>query len=242
MNLSDKSLTPALFLHIQKTAGTSIVGEAYKHYGDSVLSHGDCWGKNPDDIKNVAFISGHIGYDYARNLFKDRFSFTFLRNPIDRVISMYYFCKAQNPKDYLIYEKANTLNFKDFLEAGFYDPTVRKNIWNNQVWQLAHGYAHLDNRTINDFTESELLGLAIEHLDDFSYVGLTETFDSDAKEIFTQLKMSATKPPKINVTESKPLIGDISNEELALLHDLTQLDLQLYSHVLNMRNKQILIN
>jgi len=57
---------------------------------------------------------------------------------------MYYFCKNRDPSEYVIYHKANTLSLEQFFEEGHRDPWIKKNIWNNQVWQLAHGYAHLD--------------------------------------------------------------------------------------------------
>ena len=66
---------------------------------------------------------------------------------------MYYFCQSRNPDEFEIYKKARDLNLHDFLAAGLTDRCVRKNIWNNQVWQLAHGYAHLDDRSIEDFGE-----------------------------------------------------------------------------------------
>ena len=236
MQHSSNRLKPALFVHIQKTAGTSIILEAHKHYGQSIVSHGDCWGKNYQDLKGIAFISGHVGYDFARPLFRDRFSFTFLRNPIDRVISMYYFCKSQKSSGFKIYEKANNLSFIEFLKAGFHDPLIKKNIWNNQVWQLAHGYAHLDGRTIDDFTESELLYLAKANLKSFSYIGLTETFDEDAKKIFAKLNIDVDKFPVVNMTNAKPSVCNIPKEALDMLNHLTKLDSILYAHVLEMRN------
>ena len=32
-----------------------------------------------------------------------RYSFIFLRNPIERVLSYYYFCKSRDPKEFEIY-------------------------------------------------------------------------------------------------------------------------------------------
>ena|ERR1035437_2729939 len=84
------------------------------------------------------------------------------------------------------YQRSNALDLNAFLNAAVADPWIKKNIWNNQVWQLAHGYAHLDNRTVSDFDEEELLDLAIEHLGDITYVGFTETFDADCRFIFSK--------------------------------------------------------
>lgn len=226
---------PALFLHIQKTAGTSLLEVARRHYENSLTSHGDCWGHAPDEFKDIGFVSGHIGYDYAKHLMPGRFTFTFLRDPMERILSMYYFCRKRNPDEFMIYRHANELDLEAFLEAGLTDPWVKKNIWNNQVWQLAHGYAHLDKRTISDFHEEELLGLAIEHMGKFNYIGFTETVDRDGPAIFTALGFSPIgEVPKTNSTADRPVVSTLTPKVRDLLEELTFLDRQLYAYAWNM--------
>lgn len=225
---------PALFLHIQKTAGTSILHLARQHYGDSLASHGDCWGKSPDQLRHVRFISGHIGYHFARPLMEGRYTFTFLRDPAERILSMYYFCRSRDPAEFIIYQKAHELSLAGFLEAGLHDPWVRKNIWNNQVWQLAHGYAHLDDRTIADFGEDELLRLAKEHIAELSHVGFTETFAADAAPVLRALGLPGMESmPKLNETPGRPGAEAQAPEIRALLDRLTGLDRQLYDYARN---------
>lgn len=225
---------PAIFLHIQKTAGSSIVHLARQFYGTSVTSHGDCWGFPPEQFKDIGFVSGHIGYDYARHLMKKRFSFTFLRNPVERILSMYYFCRTRDPAEFDIYKKAHELDLTHFLEAGLSDPFMRTRIWNNQVWQLAHGYTHLDERTVDDFSESDLLYLAKEHLNNFSYVGFTETFDADAAAIISSLGLPKMQQiPKLNATPERLLAAEQPPVVRELLDHLTGLDRQLYDYARN---------
>jgi hypothetical protein len=222
---------PALFLHIQKTAGTSILHLARKYYGDSIVSHGDCWGKSPDPLRQIRFISGHIGYDFAQPLMPGRYTFTFLRDPAERILSMYYFCRTRDPAEFVIYKKARELDLPEFLEAGLHDPWVRKNIWNNQVWQLAHGYAHLDDRAIADFGEDDLLRLAKAHLAEFSHVGFTETFAADAVPILEALGLPRMKNmPQLNDTPGRPGTSAQSPDVRDLLRRLTELDLELYEY------------
>jgi len=45
----------------------------------------------PESLSDVPVISGHFGYGYANKLMKDRISFTFLRDPVERVLSLFYF-------------------------------------------------------------------------------------------------------------------------------------------------------
>lgn len=232
-------IIPALFLHIQKTAGTSLLEVARRHYGNSLTSHGDCWGHAPEKFKNLGFVSGHFGYDWARHLMEGRFSFTFLREPMERVLSMYYFCRNRNPGEFEIYKKAHALGLTEFLDASFDDPWIRKNIWNNQVWQLAHGYGHLDDRTINDFSESELLSRAKENLVKINYVGFVETIEKDGPEIFSDLKIEFPPIlPRINKTGERPLLENVSPKVKCLLQEVTTLDRKLYEYAWDIRIKK----
>jgi hypothetical protein len=226
----------ALFLHIQKTAGTSIIHLARQYYGGNLTSHGDCWNFQPKQLKHIGFISGHIGYQYAQPLMSNRFSFTFLRDPVERILSMYFFCRSRNPNEFEIYGKAHELDLPRFLEAAQWDSCIRKNIWNNQVWQLAHGYAHQDKRTIDDFSESELLRLAKQHLIQFSHVGFTETFDSDAAAILAALAFPETKQlPKLNDLPNRLRGSELSPAIRSLLDELTVLDRELYLYASEQR-------
>lgn len=225
---------PALFLHIQKTAGTSLVNHARQFYGASLTSHGECWGKNPEQLRNIGFISGHMGYDFARHLMPGRFTFTFLRDPAERILSMYYFCRNRDPGQFEIYRKAREMALPDFLKAALTDPCVRMHIWNNQVWQLAHGYTHLDGRTVDDFSEAKLMCLAKEHLGKFSYVGFTETFDTDAAAILRTLRLpEVTQVLRLNATPDRPKVAELSRGIKGMLDELTVLDRALYDYAWN---------
>ena len=82
---------------------------------------------------------------------------------------------------------------EDFLALGLTDPNAQPKIWNNQVWQLAHGYGHLDNRTINDFSEETLLDRSIKNLKRFSHIGFVETIEQDMEIIMPCLGVQYSK-------------------------------------------------
>lgn len=222
---------PALFLHIQKTAGTSLVHLARQYYGESITSHGEYWGKNHEQMQDIKFISGHIGYAFAQPLMQGRYTFTFLRDPAERILSLYYFSRNRDPGEFEIYRLAHELSLQDFLAAGFSDPCARMHIWNNQTWQLAHGYTHLDDRTVDSFSEEDLLRLAISHIGEFSFAGFTETFITDSRKISRALGLPRTKEmPTLNSTPGRPSAAQQPAEIRRLLGRLTELDQQLYEH------------
>ena len=217
---------PAIFVHIQKTAGTSIIDLIRQHYQQKyVMSHGDYLAgvdharfKNDSWIDeqliskfhNVSFLSGHFGYDFARLFMPERYSFTFLRDPVERVLSFYYFCRNQDPNEYEIYRLCQQLSLDEFLKKGLEHSEVNAHIWNNQVWQLACGFGNPENRGLSSFGPEELLDRAIKHLDRFSYVGFTETFEEDRDNILKDLDIC---PPKekfaSNANRDRPTSKDL---------------------------------
>jgi len=249
---SSRKYKQALFLHIQKTAGSSIIKLVRPFFGKkNIISHGDYVGRKPEDLKDIPFVSGHFGYDFAKDLMTSRYSFTFLRDPAERILSFYYFWRrlAGSPIGRLklywsknkskIYQDAVLFDLDQFLQAGFEDPLIKTRIWNNQVWQLAHGYSHLDNRGINGFDPNELLNLAIAHLDEFSHVGFTETFEEDQIIVLGALGIPLPEENVIaNSNKERPSAKEISPKALELLNELTHLDRILYDEAWSRREKR----
>jgi hypothetical protein len=243
-----RNLKPAVFLHIQKTAGTTVVDLARSAYGNhNVMSHDDyvkginycpLVGKFRvdeevlHDFHKIPFLSGHFGYGFAKRYMPGRYSFTFLRNPIERILSFYYFCKGRDPKEFELYKLCQEVTLNQFLQRGLVDPEVKNFIWNNQVWQLAGGFGDMDTRPLSSFRGIELLELASKHIDEFSYVGFAETFDADRDRI---LKDLGIVPPETRIVSNanfgRPTYDDLPPSTKDLLLQLTELDRALYKKV-----------
>lgn len=248
----DKKLV--IFIHIQKTAGTSMVDVARQHYQQNIISHGDYlkgvyhspfkkdfWIDKEviDRFYHTPFLSGHFGYDFAKLFMDGRYTFTFLRDPIERVLSFYYFCKTRDPNEFETYRICQQFSLDEFLKMGLERPEIGFFIWNNQVWQLACGFGNLKNRDLSSFEAAELLDLAIQHLDDFSYVGLTETFEEDRDKILGDLGIEPPKEKIVsNATATRPTQKELPRSTLKLLEQLTQLDQILYQHVWSERIRE----
>ena len=86
--------------HIPKTAGTSLMTSLRNAFGDRVLDHNSM----PDLIYNSSFaelataydvVHGHIDLERAPHVaHAASFIFTFLRDPVERVISSYFYHTA----------------------------------------------------------------------------------------------------------------------------------------------------
>jgi hypothetical protein len=244
----------AVFLHIQKTAGTTIVDLARQAYGNNnVISHGDYlkgishFPFSPledrinkqviDNFRKVPFLSGHFGYDFARQFMQDRHFFTFLREPVERVLSFYYFCRKRDPNEFRIYRLCQQTTLNEFLKMGLVNPEVKSFMWNNQVWQLAHGFGNLNKRYLPSFEAVELLDLARQHLNDFSYVGFAETFEKDRDSILKALGITIPKEKIVsNANPGRPVFKDLPQPTKNLLLELTELDRILYQEAWSRKN------
>lgn len=233
-----KDLIPAVFLHIQKTAGTSLIEIIRAHYGNNIITHGDFSARNYEDLVDIAFISGHFGFYFAKPFIHNRYSFTILRDPVERVLSLYYFCRNQNSSEYPIYHLARTLDIENFLRQGMNPGRIHSHIWNHQVWTLASGRANPEGQESHEHDDEEkLLDLAISHLEKLSYVGFTESFEKDSVAILAALGIPVPETKIVaNTTPGRLGRNDVSERTLELIAELTRLDQIMYAKAWSRRH------
>jgi len=230
----------ALFLHIQKTAGTSIVQTASRFYGTSLISHVDHRGRSPEEFRETGFVSGHFGFDYARPLMTSRYSFTFLRDPVERVLSFYYFCRRSDPDQYLVYRLAREKTMDAFLDMAEDHPQVRSYIWNHQAWQLACGWDNPGGKSLAEYDPKRMLKDAKAHLAGLDYIGFMETFDRDLARIFKALGILCPEGfCRTNVGEPKPRAGELPLSTRQRLQRMTRLDQALYDYARFLRWRRL---
>lgn len=58
MALRWKRTAPALFLNVQKTAGTSLAHLARQYYGSSLTSHGEYWSRTHEQMSGTNLSLG----------------------------------------------------------------------------------------------------------------------------------------------------------------------------------------
>ena len=221
----------AVFMHIQKTAGTSITEAVRPHYQNDIVSHGDYLKHDAASLKNIRFISGHFGFEYARRFMDGRYSFTFLRDPVERILSLYYFSRTRDPAEFPIYRVAHEMDLAGYLRAGLDRELVNTHLWNLQAWQLACGWDDPQQREIYNFTEEQILERAKAHVMEFHYIGFVESIAVDSKVILANLHVPVPKSlVPANVTSKRPHRNDLPAATIRLAEELTRLDAALYQH------------
>lgn len=242
----EKHQKRALFLHIQKTAGSGIVETLRVAYGShNVVSHGDylqavshfpmrdSFRASADQIdvfQNVKAITGHFGFDFARRFLPGRYSFTFLREPCERILSFYYFCLSRDPREFEIYRICQTVPLEVFLNLAHDNLCVRNFIWNNQAWQLFYGFGNFKNHMVGDFSADEILRGALVNIKQLDRVGFVDTFVSDRATILRDLGINNTSESVsvANKTFTRPRLSDVALSTQKTLMSLTELDRELY--------------
>jgi len=231
--INGNRLVPALFLHIPKTAGSSIVDLAKWHYKENnVISHGDFMNLKPEECKEKLFLSGHFEFHFAYGFLHDRYSFTFLRNPVERILSLYHFSLTRDPNENPIYRLSQDLDLASFLRAAFDNVIIKKAVLNRQTGFLAQ-WNNYNSEYFSIFDTPEItISRAIAHLSKLSHVGFTETFEHDMKIILSALNIPLPEGEvRVNVTEDRPSFSDVSDEVKELLRKVTEVDQVLYDRV-----------
>lgn len=218
-------------MHIQKTAGTTITETVRRHYRNDIVSHGDYLKHDTASLKKIRFISGHFGFEYSRQFMDGRYSFTFLRDPVERILSLYYFSRTRDPSEFPIYRVAHEMDLTEYLRAGLDREDIKTYLWNHQAWQLACGWHDPQQRQASNFTEEQILERAKAHLMEFHYVGFAESFAVDSKAILANLHVPVPESlVPANVTPKRPHRNDLPAATIRLAEELTRLDTALYEH------------
>jgi hypothetical protein len=233
-----------LFLHMAKTAGTSIVHFFQQRLpANALCSHGDFL-KFPDDgaaldsqLASYQFLSGHFGYNDIARLVAQTYSFTFLRDPVERVLSFYKFCLHPDmQRQFRVARAARDLGVDGFMGSTL--PEVVEALDNLQAWQLAGSYWYDDRSSMKGLSETDLLDLATAHMASFSHVGLTETFDDDFRQILDALDIVDEIPSARQFVTQSPLQSEsLKASTLATLRARVAVDEELLNVARSGRNK-----
>lgn len=216
------------FMHIGKTAGTSVHNLLVRLFDPARTYHAD-----PDTFDRLApggadrydLVLGHCSYRHVAAFRPHRVMFSFVREPVERVVSNYYFLRAWrgeiNDQNRDMVASAKRYSLLDFLKDDH--PRVRYTYDNHQVYAFAS-----DARADRSGDAAAVLAAALAHLDEFAVVGLTDRAD-DALALIARHLHWLPFPPlaRHNVTSDRPRVADLTGAERAAVEACTRLDAQL---------------
>ena len=219
--------TKLIFQHLPKCGGTtfnSILAQNYtteetfsiKVINNIKLNTQDFIQLSSTEKEKIYLLKGHMEFGLHGNFASKVDYITFLRNPIERIISFYYYVKRK-PNHSLF--KTNDFT-QDITLHEFVTKINREDANNGQI-RFISGL---------DDTEDKMLERAIYNIDNhFSHVGLLERFD---ESILLLQKMYNWKKPYYEVsnkTQNRKSVNSIKPETLQAIKELNNGDLILYN-------------
>jgi Galactose-3-O-sulfotransferase len=233
MNGVIASGTKVIFLHLPKTAGSTLRGIIERQYGSrSILPlYESKFGEElaaipPNQMDRLRVVMGHFYFGAHASLSKPSTYITVLRDPIDRIISRYYFVR-RSPLD-PVYDAVREMSLKEFAET-YCD--------NDQTRLLAGKY---DGLSFGRCSDDEMLDIAKRNLTKyFAVVGITEEFD---RSLILMKRILGWRNPfyiRRNVTRGRPRKDKLPQETLNVIQANSELDLELYRYAEKLFQEQI---
>lgn len=224
-----------IFLHIPKTAGTTLNQILQRQYepqqsffmGANAQASIKTFKELPAEEKAaIRLAAGHTAFGFHNYLPGSTTYFTFMREPVERVISFYHYVRSSE-QHYLNHAVVNDFSgIAQFVSSG-----ITKMVDNGQTrmisgtW-LEPGYGEID---------SEIFEQAKANLHQyFGVVGLTEAFDTTLLLLQDSFNWQNVNYVRHNVTTVARVERLLSAEDRDIVTSFNQWDSALYKHAQEM--------
>ncbi len=218
-----KAKVELVSLHIPKTAGTSFRNILKEVYGEERVVRFDI--NRFISIENEEFkekklpsqirvIHGHFPYDQLMEqvaLPEGVPVITWLRDPVKRVISNYYYLSKILRKE--LNEEEKDLNILAKMQKTL----------------LEYANAEPNRNRMSSFLKGSTL-------EDFFFIGIMDHYEEDLKDLAGLLGWGEYTELQHNITGEKP---DIDEETLNIIRELNSKDIEVYKSALKQREERI---
>ena len=217
-------------IHIYKTAGTTFQSILDKIFKSNEIVYANLEGveKCEEDLKknrlankeSIKVIHGHFPFGWHNYFSKQAKYISFLREPINRVVSDYFynreFSEGHN------HSFASKMTMEEYLNC---DQLLDMD--NGQTRYIAGDYS-----TPFGQCSEEMLSKAKKNIDSmFLFVGLTEKFDESLVFINHYLGWKKIYYTNKNVTQNKPRPSTLTPQQKDIIQLRNKFDVELYQYI-----------
>lgn len=218
-----------VFVHIPKTAGTTLACILYRHYSHDRIFFFGCWPEIGEGLRQYRRLPpsaktryrvflGHQPFGLHEYVPKPVKYMTLLRDPVERVISHYYHrYRKKHPNDpQSIYQPLVSLE----------DYVVSEPFWHNWQCKFLHGPADV---FATNGSCPKTIDTVKRNIEEHSVmVGLTERFDESLVLFKMALGWGAPCYTRMNIGNGRPRKQDLSGNVVKAIEQANELDMELY--------------
>jgi galactose-3-O-sulfotransferase len=225
-----------IFLHIPKTGGSTLYHILERHYPPSETVTLDTPGVArfkelpAAQLERYRLIQGHLYFGLHRFVPRRCTYVTFLRRPVDRVLSFYYY--ARSKPDHYLYRllKTERLDLKTLLGR-----ELTEELSNFQTRMLAGDeWEDLQCVVTRDGLERAKANLR----NHFRVVGLLEEFEASLLLLHRAFEWPLSGYVRENVTKEQAEGRSLDGETRKLIETANSLDIELYEFARNLFEEQ----
>jgi len=215
------------FFHIPKSAGTSFAAGLRSIFSVSPpFPAGARMDESTASAISVYTVAGgHLSCDDYVRWFSDRAAFTILRDPIERCLSWYWYCRNVVP-DHVTAPDVRSAKYLPPEEYFYQDRDVIFRVMNAQARQIGGHYFFPEP------CDAAVLVRARGMLDRMIWIGLAETLECDAGRLRKIPEFSAL--PAIGRTNTSVRDFGVPAAVRDRIEEINGRDIELYEHAKNL--------
>jgi hypothetical protein len=225
-----------VFVHVPKAGGSTFYSilrdvygltELYKLSSDErdLRAYGELGESRRSRIR---VIYGHVDYGVAGLRLQDAQYITFVREPVVRAVSLYYYIRHQ--LDDALHDLANRTSLAEFVEVS------GSTEFDNGMVRRLSGVG--DTVPIGACTR-EMLETAKRNLAQFAFIGLTERYEEGYALLCQRFGWPVRYYPGKKINIHRPGLETVPPEALELIRRHSILDQELYEYCTQLYERQL---